>query len=121
MSASLQVQRLGVAGLLLLQLIWHGWLLPSGPGAPWQSALLYSLPLLPGLLLALRARPSAAFWFGVASLFYFCHGVTEFWTLPQARVLALVETGLAVLVIFAGSWEGMNARFSKRSRPSPHV
>ena len=115
------MQRLGVAGLLLMQFLWHAWLLPSGPGAPWQSALLYSLPLLPGLLLALRSRPSASFWFGVAALFYFCHGVTESWTLPQARVLALVEAGLALLVIFAGSWDGMRARFSRRANPSSHV
>ena len=121
MSASLKAQRLGVAGLWLVQLIWHGWLLPSGPGAPWQSTLLYSLPLLPGLVLALRARSSAAFWFGVASLFYFCHGVTEAWTLPQARVPALLEAALALLVIFASSWDAMRARISRRANPSSHV
>ena len=110
-----------MAALSVMQILWHAWLLPSGPGAPWQSALLYSLPLLPGLILALRSRPSASFWFGVAALFYFCHGVTESWTLPQARVLALVEAALALVVIFAGSWDGMHARFSKRANPSSHV
>jgi len=105
---------LGVVALLALQFLWHAYLLPSAFGSRWVVAALFSLPLLPSLLLLLWRKPSAQFWGGVAALFYFCHGIAESWAMPEARPLALLELALSVWVIVAGSWDGMTARFSKR-------
>lgn len=121
MSLARRYAALGIAALLALQLLWHGLLLPSGPGAPWIVALLFSLPLLPSVVLLTRRRPSAVFWGGVAALLYFCHGVAESWTVAEARPLALLEVALSTWVIVAGSWDGMKARFSKRNRLPTNV
>ena len=105
---------LGVAALLALQFLWHAFLLPPAFGSRWLIAGLFSLPLLPSLLLLLWRKPSAQFWGGVAALFYFCHGIAESWAIPEALPLAVLEVALSVWVILAGSWDGMKARFSKR-------
>ena len=121
MSPSARQAALGIVALLALQLLWHGVLLPSAGGARWLVVALFSLPLLPSLLLLLGRRPSAVFWGGVASLFYFCHGITEAWTVAESRPVALAEIALAVWVIVMGSWDGMKARFSKRNKPPTNV
>lgn len=121
MSPSARQAALGIVALLVLQLLWHGLLLPSAGGARWLVVALFSLPLLPSLLLLLGRRPSAVFWGGVASLFYFCHGITEAWAVAEARPVALAEIALAVWVIVMGSWDGMKARFSKRNKPPANV
>jgi len=121
MSPSARQAALGIVALLALQLLWHGLLLPSAGGARWLVVALFSLPLLPSLLLLLGRRPSAVFWGGVASLFYFCHGITEAWAVAEARPVALAEIALAVWVIVMGSWDGMKARFSKRNKPPANV
>ncbi|MBP8080738.1 MAG: DUF2069 domain-containing protein, partial [Arenimonas sp.] len=87
----------------------------------WIVVVLFSLPLLPSLLLLVARRPSAVFWGGVAALLYFSHGITEAWTVEQARPLALAQIALAVWVIVMGSWEGLKARFSKRNKPPTNV
>jgi uncharacterized membrane protein len=111
----------GIVALLILQLAWHGLALPPEHASPWLVALMFSLPLLPALLLLIGKKPSASFWGGVASLFYFCHGIAESWAVVQARPFALLEVALALWIIVAGSWDGMKARFSKRKRPSANV
>jgi uncharacterized membrane protein len=121
MSASGRSAGFGIVLLLGLQVLWHGVLLPPSSAPRWLLVLLFCLPLLPSLVLMLRRRPSAWFWGGVAALFYFCHGVTEAWTVDQARPLALLQIGLSVGIIVAGSWDGMKARFSKRKAPPTNV
>ena len=121
MSLSRRYAALGVVALMALQFLWHVLLLPPEVGPGWLVALLLSLPLLPSLLLLLARKPSATFWGGVAALFYFCHGITEAWTIAETRPLAWSEIALSVWVIVAGSWNGMKARFSQRKTPSTNV
>jgi uncharacterized membrane protein len=121
MSASGRSTGFGILLLLGLQVLWHGLLLPPSSAPRWLLVLLFCLPLLPSLLLLLRGKPSAWFWGGVAALFYFCHGITEAWTIEQARTLAVLEIVLSVWIIVAGSWDGMKARFSKRKAPPGNV
>jgi uncharacterized membrane protein len=121
MSLSRRYVLLGVGALLALQFLWHGVLLRPERASGLLVALLLSLPLLPSLALFLARRPSAQFWAGVAALFYFCHGVTEAWTVAPARALALVEVALAVWVVVASSWEGLQARRAKRNKPASNV
>ncbi|HKR75560.1 MAG TPA: DUF2069 domain-containing protein [Rhodanobacter sp.] len=94
-------QKLGLAAwaaLAVLQLLWHGWLLPP------QSvsvALVLAITLVPLLLplAALRQPRRALLWVGILALFYFCHGVAEAWSAPVERVLAMAEIALTLLLI----------------------
>jgi uncharacterized membrane protein len=99
---------------LALQLLWQLWWSPPQVVPAWLGAALMSLPILPAVLLALLRRPSAGFWGGVAALLYFSHGVMEWWTTPAARGPAIVQTALAVALIFASSWAGLQARLRSR-------
>jgi uncharacterized membrane protein len=111
----------GLGLLAVLQWLWHAWLLPPPwPGGPWLATA-FSLPLLLTAVGMLVRRRSARFWAGVLALLYFCHGITEAWTLPSARFLGLGESALAVLVIVASCWDGMRTRFGGRAKPPTNV
>jgi uncharacterized membrane protein len=120
MSGARKFAALGVVALFALQLAWYLLLPPSGHSSA-LLLLLFSLPLLPSLLLLIARKPSAIFWAGVAALFYFCHGMAEAWAVAQERPFALIEVALSLWIIVAGSWDGMRARFSKRNKPSANV
>ena len=118
MSTATQRQRqarapaiLGWAGLALVQLAWHLWLLPPARGAG-PVLLLALLPLaLP--LLALRRLQRALIWTGIVALFYFCHGVAEAWSQPAERSLALAQIAFSLLLIGA---LGVSARQGRAAR-----
>lgn len=112
---------LGIFALLILQVLWHMVLLPSSWIKPWVIAALFSLPLLPSVVLLLLRYRNGIFWGSIVALFYFCHGIGEAWTLPSARWLGLVEAGLAVEIIVASSWDGIKARWLKRKNPINHL
>lgn len=85
-------------GLVLLQLIWHAWLVPAQTMPLWLVLAVTVAPLvLP--VLAIRRIRRALLWVGILSLFYFCHGVAEAWSSPHERWLALVEVLLTLLLI----------------------
>jgi uncharacterized membrane protein len=111
----------GVMALFALQWLWHGALFPPAGEAWYWLALVFSLP--PGLLaLALwLRRASARYWSGVFALLYFCHGITEAWTVEAARSLALAEVALSVAIILAANWVGLAARFKRRATAPPNV
>lgn len=118
MNTAARVTVAGVAAMLALQVAWHGFLLPPAKVPAWIAVVMMCLPLLPTAILHLRSKPSARFWAGVAALFYFCHGITEAWSSVSARPFALIELVLAVLLVMASSWDGVSARFSRRSAGS---
>ena len=95
------VYRVGLAAwaaLTLLQLLWYGVLAPPQTVPPWLVLALTTVPLL----LPLTALPDARralLWVGVLSLFYFSHGVSEAWSAPDVRWLALIEIALTVMLI----------------------
>ncbi len=111
----------GVMALFALQWLWHGALFPPAGNAWFWLAFVFSLPLaLLALALWLR-RSSARFWSGVIALLYFCHGVTEAWTIEAARNLGLAEAALSVAVILAANWAGLAKRFKRRDGAPPNV
>lgn len=112
---------LGIVSLLALQILWHGFLLPPEAAPRWLGTALLSLPVLPSAILLAMRRPSAIFWGGVAALFYFSHGIAEAWADPPALPLGLLESGLSVWVVVAGSWDGLRARRAKRKKTAPDV
>jgi uncharacterized membrane protein len=86
--------------LIALQLAWHGWLARPEHLPTW---LVLAITVIP-LLFPLTALPNlrrALLWVGILSLFYFCHGVAEAWSMPAVRWLALTEIGLTLLLIAA--------------------
>ena len=94
-------QRLGLiswAALVVLQLIWHAWLLPPLLMPIWLVLAITVIPLLLPLL-AVRDPRRALLWVGILSLFYFCHGIAEGWSSSGERWLALVEIVLTLLLI----------------------
>jgi uncharacterized membrane protein len=86
--------------LIALQLLWHGWLARPERLPVWLVLAITVIPLLLPLA-ALRDLRRALLWVGILSLFYFCHGVAEAWSLPTVKWLALAEIGLSLLVIVA--------------------
>lgn len=99
------------AVLVLLQPAWYLLLAPPAGGSPWLALAL----TLPPLLLPLTALRSGArralLWIGIVALFYFCHGIVAAWAVPAARVPALIETVLCVILIAAF---GFDTRLLKR-------
>jgi uncharacterized membrane protein len=117
MSLSQRYAALGIVALFALQFLWHGLLLPVG----WLIAGLYSLPILPAVVLLLLGHRRAAYWGAVAALLYFSHGVMEAWANPEARLLALTEVALSVWLIVAYGWDGLQARIAKRKQSARDV
>ncbi len=110
-----------VMALFALQWLWHGALFPSAGQTWYWLPIVFSLPpALLALALWLR-RASARYWSGVIALLYFCHGITEAWTVEVARSLALAEVALSVAIILAANWVGLTARFKRRDPAPPNV
>ena len=84
--------------LLLLQLLWHGWLFPPQQLSRWLVLAFTGVPLLLPLF-AIHDIRRALLWVGILSLFYFCHGVAEAWSSSGERALALTEIVLTVGLI----------------------
>jgi uncharacterized membrane protein len=99
------------AALIALQPAWHAWLAPP---ARMPAAVALAIAVIPLLLplLALRRPPRALLLAGMLSLFYFCHGVSEAWSAPAVRGLALAEIVLSLLLIGA-----LGAAVQKRAKP----
>jgi uncharacterized membrane protein len=94
-------ERIGFAAwglLVLLQIVWHAWLLPPAR-MPVGVALAITLLPLAVPLVYWRRPQRALLLAGMIGLFYFCHGVAEAWAAPRERTLACFETLFAVVLI----------------------
>ena len=82
------------------------------------AMLVFALPpllALAGLLRGGTTASKAAFWAGVLGLFWFSHGVMIAWSHPADAGWAWMEIVLSLVVIVAGSWPGLKARFGRRA------
>lgn len=107
-------QRVLVLLLLVLAAVFAVWF--ARDPRPLQAAAVFSLP---PLLLAggvAFGRRAATFWSGVFALGWFCHGVMLAWSRADGRAFALAEVALALGIVFASSWPGLQARFGGRGR-----
>ncbi|MEZ5544400.1 MAG: DUF2069 domain-containing protein [Lysobacteraceae bacterium] len=104
---------IALLALALLAPLWQFALAPPQRLPAWLATAVQLVPLVPGLVLFALHRRTAPFWAGLGALFAFCHGVMEAFGAPAARVPALIETALAVLVVFASSWNGLRNRFAR--------
>jgi uncharacterized membrane protein len=106
-------ERVGVGAwiaLVVLQFAWYLVIAPPAGGSSW-IALALTLPALMLPVLALRSGlRRALLWVGVVALFYFCHGVVAAWTVPSARVPALIESLLCIALIGTVGWSARRER-----------
>jgi uncharacterized membrane protein len=105
--------------LLLLVLLWHGWLPPPRAAPPALIAALAALPLLPVLVLW-SVRPRLGLIFGaLVGLGYFAHGLTEAIVEPAVRWLGIAEAALVVLLVGALGAATRRERLARRAAPQP--
>ena len=98
--------------LIVLQIVWHAVLLPAPtPVQTGLTLIVAVVPLLPGLWTSRRNLRRGVLIGGIVCLLYFCHGVSTAYADAQARVPALLETALSLIVIAALGWD---ARHYKR-------
>jgi len=103
--------RLGASSLLallILQIVWHGWWMPAAPARFWPTLAIATLPLLPGLWTCRSNLRRGVLIGGIVALFYFCHGVSVAYDDAAARVAALMEIALTLLVIGASGFDARN-------------
>lgn len=120
MNVALQ-RRIGFAAwgaLALLQIVWHGWLLPPAR-MPVAVALVFGLLPLALPLLYWRTPVRTLLLAGMICLFYFCHGVAEAYAAPRERIFAGTEIVLAVIVILAGARMPKRRRVAGSKLPEP--
>lgn len=100
-----------LAALAALYVAWF-----ARDATPWAEWLVFALP---PALLALgvwRRRRTAGFWSAVLALFWFSHGVMVAWSRPPERGFALAALALAVVIVFAASLPGLQARFAGKRK-----
>lgn len=94
---SLYLTLSGYFALLLLLLIWHGFVFPAEK-QPWLLVMFIITPLLFPLKGLLNEKPYTYAWTSFVILLYFIHGVVEVWANQNERIFALIEIYLSVQV-----------------------
>ncbi len=90
--------RFVMAGLVILQPLWFGWLNRPELMPSWAAVIVTTLPLLLVLPGSWRLQPRGLVIAGCLLLLYFCLAVMEAWANPPARLPALVQ--IALITIF---------------------
>jgi len=114
-SPALRIGAIGLLLLLALQIAWHGWLQPPAASRLLPTLVLAGLPLLYALWTCLSSMRRGVLIGGIVCLFYFSHAVAVAYGDPAARMPALLELALTLLIIGALGWD---ARGYKRK---PHA
>jgi uncharacterized membrane protein len=110
----LHVGAVALAALALLHIVWHAWLLPPANSGIAATLALSIAPLLPGLWVCLRNLRRGVLIGGIVCLFYFCHGVTVAYADASARLPALAEIALSLVVISALGWDAR--KYKRKSK-----
>ena len=101
-----------ILALLALAAVFVAWFMRDAN--PWVALAVFALP---PFLLAIgrwRRHRTAGYWASVLGLFWFSHGVMVAWSRPGERGYAWAELVLALVIIFAASWPGVHARFTRK-------
>lgn len=101
-------------GLIVLCVLWEGWLAPLRPGGSWM--MLKALPLLPAVFGILRGKRYTYQWVSMLSLLYLTEGVLRANDPGLTSILAWVEIALSVLLFFSTM---LYARNTAPSRQTP--
>lgn len=87
----------GYFSLLILLVLWHGFIFPATK-QPWLMLAYIIAPLLFPLRGLLQEKPYTYAWTSFVVLIYFIHGVVEAWANDNERVYAIIEIILSVQV-----------------------
>ena len=90
---------------------WYAWLSPSTHFPVAMVLLALGLPLLLPLRGLLHGRRYTVAWSLFLSIGYFCHGVVEAYSVPEARILASLE------VLFTLTWFIAGIAYVRSTRP----
>lgn len=93
--------RIAMAGLLVLQPLWFGWINPPGVVPPWIVMAITTVPLLVLMPGCWRLRPRSLVIAGCLLLLYFCLAVMEAWANAAARVPAVAQIVLIAIYFTA--------------------
>jgi len=94
-----RLECMALLALIVLCLLWEGWLAPLRPGG--SMLILKGLPLLPAVPGVLRGRRYTSQWLSMVVLLYFLEGVWRFSDPGLMGVLARVEIVLALVLYVA--------------------
>lgn len=94
---SLYITLSGYFALLLLLIVWHGFVYPA-TNNPWVLVGFIIAPLLLPLRGLLKETPYTYAWTSFVILIYFMHGTVEVWANAEQRVYAAIEIILSVQV-----------------------
>jgi len=94
---SLYLTLSGYFALLLLLIVWHGFLFPADK-QPWLILAFIITPLLFPLKGLLDEKPYTYAWTSFVILLYFMHGVVEAWANDEQRIYAIIEIYLSVQI-----------------------
>jgi len=94
---SLYITLSGYFALLLLLIVWHGFMFPADK-QPWLILGFIIAPLLFPLRGLLKENPYTYAWTSFVILLYFMHGTVEAWANDNERVYAIIEIYLSVQV-----------------------
>ncbi|MCE7031054.1 DUF2069 domain-containing protein [Lysobacter sp. GX 14042] len=103
-----------IATLGVLVVLYLAWFVPA---RELVAAAVFALPplwLATGLWIG---RRKLAIWAATLSLGWFSHGIMVAMTRPPERWLALGETALALVVLFAACLPGLKAARGRRRKP----
>lgn len=106
------ITRLLILALFALSGLYVFWF--ANDPKPLAALLIFAVPPVLLALAAWAGSLRAAFWAAVLALAWFSHGVMVAWTRPQESQLASIEIMLALVVVFAASLPGLQARFRKK-------
>jgi len=81
--------------LLLLLIVWHGFVFPATK-QPWLITAFIIAPLLFPLRGLLKENPYTYAWTSFVILLYFMHGTVEAWANSNERIYAIIEVYLSV-------------------------
>lgn len=94
---SLYLTLSGYFALLLLLIIWHGFMFPTDK-QPWLIVAFIIAPLLFPLKGLLDEKPYTYAWTSFLILLYFMHGIVEAWANDEQRIYAVIEVYLSVQI-----------------------
>lgn len=89
---------IGFFGLFILLMLWNTILFPSTSFPIATVLFLVVTPLLLPFVGLLNGNVKSCIWMGYISLFYFIHGITEFYTTPTELYCALLEVFFSLLL-----------------------
>lgn len=94
-----RISSVALLALIVLCVVWEGWLAPLRPGGSWL--ILKAVPLLPAVFGVLRGRRYTSQWLSMLSLLYLTEGVLRASDPGLMGVFALIEIALSVILFFS--------------------